>query len=49
MALEIRPAWDRSETVRPRLCDHLRELVVGAGGEWMQFVLREARPGGSTG
>jgi hypothetical protein len=45
MALEIRPAWDRSETVMLKLCDHRRELVVSAGGERMQFVLREARLG----
>ena len=31
MALEIRPAWDRSETVSVRLCAHRRELVVSAG------------------
>jgi hypothetical protein len=41
MALEIRPTWDRSETVRLRLCEHRRELVVSADGERMQFVLRE--------
>jgi hypothetical protein len=45
MALEIRPAWDRSETVSVRLCEHRRELVVSAGGEWIQFVLREEGPG----
>jgi hypothetical protein len=45
MALEIRPAWDRSGTVRLWLCEERRELIVSAGGERMQFVLREERPG----
>jgi hypothetical protein len=45
VALEIRPVWDRSETVRLRLCEERRELVVSTGGERMHFVLREALPG----
>jgi hypothetical protein len=45
MALEIKPTWDRGETVRLRLCEQRRELVVSAGGGRMQFVLREERPG----
>jgi hypothetical protein len=45
VALEIRPGWDRSETVRLRLCEERRELVVSTGGERMHFVLREALPG----
>src|SRR5918995_6048233 len=32
MGLEIKPAWDRSDTVRLTLRDQRRELVVSAGG-----------------
>ncbi|MBD0282651.1 MAG: hypothetical protein ICV69_10725 [Thermoleophilaceae bacterium] len=45
MAVEIRPVWDRSETVSVRVCEQRGELIVRAGGERMQFVLREERRG----
>jgi hypothetical protein len=44
MALEIRPAWDRSETVTLRLCQERRELVVSADGELTHYQLREDAP-----
>ena len=44
MALEIRPAWDRSETVRLRLCEERRELVVTAGGEPTHYRRRDDAP-----
>ena len=44
MALEIRPGWDRSETVRLRLCGERRELVVSARGELIHYRLREDTP-----
>lgn len=44
MAVEIRPGWDRGGTVRLRLCEERRELVVGAGGELTHYRLREDAP-----
>jgi hypothetical protein len=44
MALEIRPAWDRSETVSLRLSEERRELVVSARGEPIHYRLREDAP-----
>jgi hypothetical protein len=44
VALEIRPVWDRSETVTLRLCEERRELVVSAGGEPTRYRLREDAP-----
>jgi hypothetical protein len=44
MALEIRPAWDRSGKVRLRLCEERRELVVTADGEITRYRLWEDAP-----
>jgi hypothetical protein len=44
MALEIRPAWDRSDTVRLRLCEQPGELVVSARGELTNYRLCEDAP-----
>jgi hypothetical protein len=44
MTLEIKPSWDRSETVRLRLCEERRELVVTADGEESRYRLREGTP-----
>jgi hypothetical protein len=44
VALEIRPVWDRGGTVRLRLCEQRRELVVSADGELTQYRLREDAP-----
>jgi hypothetical protein len=44
MTLEIKPSWDRSETVRLRLCEERRELVVTADGEYSRYRLRDDAP-----
>lgn len=44
MALEIRPGWDRSETVSVRLCEQRRELELSGGGELVRYRLREQSP-----
>jgi hypothetical protein len=44
VALEIRPGWDRGETVRLRLCEERRELVVSADREFGRYRLREDAP-----
>src|SRR5918995_3300132 len=44
MGLEIKPAWDRSDTVRLTLRDQRRELVVSAGGELTRYRLWEDAP-----
>jgi hypothetical protein len=44
MTLEIKPSWDRSETVSLRLCEERRELVVTADGEVGRYRLREDAP-----
>jgi hypothetical protein len=45
MELHIKPLWDPSDTVSVELDEDRRELVVRAGAERRQFVLREQRRG----
>jgi hypothetical protein len=44
MTLEIKPSWDRSETVSLGLCEERRELVVTADGEESRYRLRDDAP-----
>jgi hypothetical protein len=44
MTLEIKPSWDRSETVTLGLCEERRELVVTADGEVARYRLCEDTP-----